>query len=134
MKQMIGLLVLMFTVQPMLAKDDYPLTIKVLSAHYVEKGTFTLAKFNEGAGGSGKAEQEHLMAEASDGNIYELVPENPKDMLLPGIFEAKIEKHGMRVCEPKDNGKCRDVRFKIVGARPTDCINEVVCTLLQMTK
>ena len=82
MKQLIGLLALMFTVQPMLAKDDHPLTIKVLSTHHVEKGTFTLAKFSNNTGGSDKVAQ-HLMAEGSDGNIYELVPENPKDMLLP---------------------------------------------------
>ena len=25
----------------------------------------------------------------------------------------------MKVCEPKDNGKCRDVKFKIVAAEPT---------------
>jgi hypothetical protein len=41
------------------------------------------------------------MAEASDGNTYDLVPENPKDMLLPGTFQAKIEKRDMKVCEPK---------------------------------
>ena len=27
-------------------------------------------------------------------------------MLLPGTFQAKIEKRDMKVCEPKDNGNC----------------------------
>lgn len=62
---------------------------------------------------------EHLTAEGSDGNTYELVPENPNAMLLPGTFIAKIQKRGMKVCEPKDNGKCRDMKFKIIAAQQT---------------
>ena len=122
MKQLLGLLLLTFTVQPMFAKDNYPLSIKVLKTQNIENknGSFSFAKFggNMGAGWSHK-EAEHIMAEASDGNTYELVPDNPKDMLLPGTFQAKIEKRDMKVCEPKDNGKCRDVKFKVVGAEPT---------------
>jgi hypothetical protein len=122
MKQLLGLLLLTFTVQPMFAKDNYPLSIKVLKTQNIENknGSFSFAKFggNMGAGWSHKV-AEHIMAEASDGNTYELVPDNPKDMLLPGTFQAKIEKRDMKVCEPKDNGKCRDVKFKVVGAEPT---------------
>jgi len=122
MKFLLGLVLLAFTVQPMLAKDDYPLTIKVLKTQNIENknGTFSFAKFggNAGAGWSHKV-AEHVMAEGSDGNTYELVPDNPKDMLLPGTFQAKIEKRDMKVCEPKDNGKCRDVKFKVVAAEPT---------------
>jgi len=122
MKQLLGLLLLTFTVQPMLAKDNYPLSIKVLKTQNIENknGSFSFAKFggSMGAGWSHKV-AEHVMAEASDGNTYELVPDNPKDMLLPGTFQAKIEKRDMKVCEPKDYGKCRDVKFKVVGAEPT---------------
>jgi|HubBroStandDraft_5_1064220.scaffolds.fasta_scaffold20137_5 hypothetical protein len=122
MKQLIGLLLLTFTVQPMFAKDDYPLTLKVLKTQNVESknGSFSLAKFG-GATSAGWSHHvsEHVMAEGSDGNTYELVPDNPKDMLLPGSFQAKIERRDMKVCEPKDNGKCRDVKFKIVAAQPT---------------
>jgi hypothetical protein len=104
MKLLLGLLLLTFTVQPMLAKDKYPLTVKVLKTQNVENknGSFSFAKIggNMGAGWSHKV-AEHLMAEASDGNTYDLVPENPKDMLLPGTFQAKIEKRDMKVCEPK---------------------------------
>jgi|SRR5271155_4708232 hypothetical protein len=141
MKRLVGLLLLMFTAQLMLAKDDYPLTINVLSAQNSENknGASTAAKSggNTAADGSDKV-AEHVMAEASDGNTYELAPENPKDMLLPGIFQAKIEKVGIKVCEPKDKGKCREVKFKIVTAQQTlppqqkDCTNEVVCRLLQI--
>ena len=118
MKLLLGLLLLTFTVQPMLAKDKYPLTIKVLSTKNIENkhGSFHLAS-GRAAWTHGVAE--HVMAEASDGNTYELVPDNPKDMLLPGTFQAKIEKRDMKVCEPKDNGNCRDVKFKIVAADPT---------------
>jgi hypothetical protein len=145
MKQLIGLLLLTFTVQLMLANNDYPLTIKVLSTQNAENtnGTFSSAKLggNAGAGssdaGSSDKVAEHVMAEGSDGNTYELAPENPKDMLLPGTFQAKIEKRDMRVCEQKDKGKCRDMKFKIVAAQPTpakqtDCTNQVVCTVLQI--
>lgn len=94
------------------------MNIKVLSTKNIENkhGSFRLAG-TRAAWGHGVAE--HVIAEASDGNTYELVPENPKDMLLPGSFEAKIEKRDMKVCEPKDNGNCRDVKFKIVAAEPT---------------
>jgi hypothetical protein len=141
MKRLVGLLLLMFTAQLMLAKDDYPLTINVLSAQKVENknGASTAAKSggNTGADSSDKV-AEHVLAEASDGNTYELAPENPKDILLPGVFQAKIEKVGIKVCEPKDKGKCREVKFKIVTAQQTiapqqrDCTNEVVCRLLQV--
>src|ERR1035438_1951381 len=117
MKQLIGLLLLTFAVQPMLAKDNYPLTIKVLKTQNIENknGSFSLAKLGGDmrAGWSHKV-TEHVMAEGSDGNSYELVPQNPKDMLLPGKFQAKIEKRDMKVCEPKDNGNCREVKFEIV--------------------
>jgi hypothetical protein len=122
MKLLLGLLLLTFTVQPMLAKDKYPLTVKVLKTQNIENknGNFSFAKFGGtmGAGWSHKV-AEHVMVEASDGNTYELVPDNPKDMLLPGTFQAKIEKRDMKVCEPKDNGNCRDVKFKVVAAEPT---------------
>jgi hypothetical protein len=123
MKQLVGLLLLTFATLPMLAKDDYPLTIKVLKTQNIENkhGRFTFAKIggDMGAGWSHNV-AEHVMAESSDGNTYELVPENPKDMLLPGTFQAKIEKRDMKVCEPKDNGKCRNVKFKVVAAQPTE--------------
>ncbi len=140
MKQLIGLLLLTFTVQLMVAKDDYSLTIKVRSTQSVENnGAFTPAKFDSDGAvvRSGKVAQ-HLTAEGSDGNTYELVSDNPNDRLAPGTFQAKLDKRGLKVCEPKDNGKCQDVRFKIVASKPTpeprqtDCINQVVCTLLQI--
>lgn len=116
------LFLLTLATQPMLAKDDYPLTIKVQSTKNItsEHGSFHLAKVagNMGAAWSHDV-SEHVFAVGSDGNTYELVPENKKDMLLPGTFQAKIERRDMKVCEPKDNGKCRDVKFKIVAAEPT---------------
>jgi len=114
-------LLLTFTL-PMLAKDNYPLTIKVLSTKNLENkhGSFSFAKIGgNAAGGWSHGAAEHVMAEGSDGNTYELMPDNPKDTLLPGTFQAKIEKRDVKVCEPKDNGKCRDVKFKVVAAEPT---------------
>ena len=122
MKQLLGLLVLMFIVETALAKENYPLTIKVVKTQNVENknGTFSFAKIGgtAGAGWSHKV-TEHVMAEGSDGNSYELVPKNPKDMLLPGTFQARIEKRDLKVCVPKDNGKCQDVKFTVVAAEPT---------------
>jgi len=122
MREMIGLLLLTFAVQPMLAKENWPLTVKVLSTENLENahGSFRLA-WGGGAGGAGWAHRvaEHAFIEASDGNSYELVPDNKKDMLLPGTYKAKIEKRDMKICEPKDNGNCREVKFKVVAAVPT---------------
>jgi hypothetical protein len=117
-----ALFLLTLATQPMLAKDDYPLTIKVQNTKNVQNqyGSFHLSKVagNMGAAWSHDV-SEHVIAVSSDGNTYELVPDNKKDMLLPGTFQAKIERRDMKVCEPKDNGKCRDVKFKIVAAEPT---------------
>jgi hypothetical protein len=88
MKQLIGLLLLTVAVQPMFAKDDYPLTIKVLSMQNVENEN---ASGNVGAGWSDKA-AERVMAEGSDGNTYELVPESAKDVLLPGTIPGEDRK------------------------------------------
>jgi len=102
--------------------ENWSLTVKVLSTRNIESehGSFHLSW---GGGGGGGAWQhritEHAFVEGSDGNSYELVPDNPLDMLLPGTYQAKIEKRDMKVCEPKNNGNCRDVKFKIVTAVPT---------------
>jgi hypothetical protein len=129
MRKIIGLLLLTFAVQPMLAKDNWPLTITVLSTKNIEDphGSFHLSWFSSNAGwsqSSGRAGwshriAEHSFVEANNGNSYELQPKNPKDMLLPGTYQAKIEKRDMMVCEPKDNGNCREVRFFVVGAVQT---------------
>jgi len=111
-----------FAVQPMSAKESWPLTVKVLSTQNVEDphGSFHFVKvFGDASAAWSHRVAEHVFVEASDGNSYELVPQNPKDMLLPGTFQAKIEKRDMKVCEPKDKGNCREVKFKIVAAVPT---------------
>jgi hypothetical protein len=129
MRKMIGLLLLTFAVQPMLAKEDWPLTVTVLSTKNIEDphGSFHLSWFSSNAGwsqSSGRAGwshriAEHAFVEANNGNSYELQPKNPKDMLLPGTYQAKIEKRDMEICEPKDNGKCREVKFWVVAAATT---------------
>lgn len=129
MRKLIGLLLLTFVVQPVLAKENWPLTVKVLSTKNIEDphGTFHLSWFSSNAGwsqssgGAGWAHRiaEHAFIEASNGNSYELQPKNPKDMLLPGTYQAKIEKRDMEICEPKDNDKCRDVKFWVVAAAAT---------------
>ncbi len=122
MKQLIGLLLLMFAVQPLFAKDDYPLNIKVLSTKDIQNqhGSFHLTKIagNASAGWTHDS-AEHVFAVGSDGNTYELMPFDKRDMLLPGSFQAKIERRDMKVCEPKGNGKCRDVKFRVVSAEST---------------
>jgi hypothetical protein len=129
MRKMIGLFLLTLAVQPMLAKEDWPLTVTVLSTKNIEDphGSFHLSWFSSNAGwsqSSGRAGwshriAEHAFVEASNGNSYELQPKNPKDMLLPGTYQAKIEKRDIKVCEPKDNGNCREVKFWVVEAVQT---------------
>lgn len=105
-----------------IAKDSWPLTVRVLSTKNLEDphGSFHFTKvFGDASAAWSHRVAEHVFVEASDGISYELVPQNPKDMLLPGTFQARIEKRDMKVCEPKDNGDCRDVKFKIVTAVPT---------------
>jgi hypothetical protein len=127
MKKVLGLLLLTFAVQPLLAKENWPLTVTVLSTKNIEDehGSFHLS-WGGGSGGSSWSHRVHEddFVEASDGNSYDLQPKNPKDMLLPGTYKAKIEKRDMKVCEPKDNGNCREVKFWIVGAVPTARIVE----------
>ena len=122
MRKAIGLLLLTFAVQPMLAKEDWPVNITVLSAKNMEspRSSFNLS-WRGGGGGAfwGHKIAKHAFIEASDGNSYDLVPNNPKDMLRPGTFKARIEKRDMKVCEPKDNGTCWEVKFQIVAAVPT---------------
>ena len=119
---MAGLLLLMLSARSAPAKEDWPLNIKVLNTKNIESehGSFRMS-WGGGSGGAGWAHRvaEHAFVEASDGNSYELTPDNPKDMLLPGTFRTKIEKRDIRVCEPKDNGNCREVKFKIVAAVTT---------------
>ena len=130
MRKMIGLLFLTLAVQPMLAKDNWPLTVKVLSTKNIEDphGSFHLSWFGMSdtrtaysSGGAGWSHRIHEDAfiEADNGNSYDLTPKNPKDMLLPGTYKAKIEKRDVEICEPKDNGKCREVKFWVVAAVPT---------------
>ena len=113
---------LVCTIQPASAKQNWPLTVKVMSTQNIadEHGAFHLS-WGGGSGGSGWAHRvrEHAFVEASDGNNYELQPQNMKDMLLPGSYQAKIEKRDMKICEPKDNGNCREVKFVILAASPT---------------
>ena len=122
MRRVVGLLLVALCVRPTLASENWPLTIKVLSTKNIENehGSFRMS-WGGGAGGAGWSHRiaEHAFVEASDGNSYELVPNNPKDMLLPGTFKAKIERRDMKVCELKDNGNCREVKFKIVAGVPT---------------
>jgi hypothetical protein len=117
-----ALLVLVFSIQPMLANENWPLTVKVLSTKNIEDphGSFHLS-WGGGGGGSSWTHRVHedAFVEADDGNSYDLTPKNPKDMLLPGTYKAKIEKRDMKICELKDNGKCREVKFWITGAVPT---------------
>lgn len=123
------LLLLLLGAQPMLAKENWPLTVKVLSTKNIEDphGTFHLSWFSSNAGwsqssgGAGWSHRvaEHAFIEADNGNSYELQPKNPKDMLLPGSYKAKIEKRDMEICESKDNGKCREVKFFVVAAATT---------------
>lgn len=125
----IFLFFLMFSFQPMQAEDVWPLTIRVLNTKNIanEHGSFHIGwGGGSGAGSWAHRIAEHVFVEANDGNSYELVPNKNKDMLLPGTFKAKIEKRGMKVCEPKDNGKCREVKFVIVAAEPTMSKNKSV--------
>ncbi len=120
---------LLLVAHPIMAHENWPLTVKVLSTKNIEDphGTFHLSFSSTSAGFGGSSGHagwvhrvhEHVFVEADNGNSYELQPKNPKDMLLPGTYKAKIEKRDMMVCETKDNGNCRDVKFYVVEAVPT---------------
>jgi hypothetical protein len=122
-------LILMFLVPSLSAKENWRLSVTVLSTQNIEDphGTFHLSWFSSNAGwsqssgGAGWAHRitEHAFIEADNGNSYELQPKNPKDILLPGAYKAKIEKRDMEICEPKDNGNCREVKFFVIAATTT---------------
>src|ERR1035437_3029229 len=107
---------------PMVANENWPLTVKVLNTKSIEDphGSFHLSWGSFGGGSSWTHRvHEDAFVEADNGNSYDLTPKNPKDMLLPGTYKAKIEKRDMNVCVPKDTGKCREVKFWITSAVPT---------------
>jgi hypothetical protein len=130
-----GALLLLFLIQSSPAKENWPLSVKVLSAHDIaaQYGSFHFGLFHLGDSRTDTTSSsaawshqvsDHVFVEASDQNSYELVPKNRKDMILPGVYKAKIEKRDVMICEPKDNGKCREVRFFVVAAEPTATANE----------
>jgi len=128
-KKMFCLFLLAFAIHPLLAKENWPLTVKVLSTKNIEDphGSFHLSWFSSNAGwsqssgGAGWSHRiaEHAFIESSDGNSYELQPKNPKDMLIAGTYKAKLERRDLEICEPKDNGNCRDVKFWVVASATT---------------
>jgi len=124
------LLVFAIAVFPAFAKENWPLTVKVLSTESIEDphGSFHLSWFgssgknySQNSGGAGWSHRiaEHAFIESSDGNSYELQPKNPKDMLIAGTYKAKLERRDLEICEPKDNGNCRDVKFWVVASATT---------------
>lgn len=57
-----------------------------------------------------------ITAKDQTGITFLLSPENRKDMLLPGIYQARIARRRILVCVTKDNGKCRDLKFHVLSA------------------
>ena len=125
----IALLLLSCAVQPVLAKETWPLTVRVMSTKNIEdpNGSFHMSWFGNNAGllansgGAGWSHRiaEHAFIEASDGNSYELQPKNAKDLLIAGTYKAKLERRDLEICEPKGNGSCRGVKFWVVASATT---------------
>jgi len=106
---------LLFTGRLAVAKDKdlYNMTITVLSTKNVESkyesGSSSASVF--GAGGAldggarssyGHAVAKHVFAISSDGNSYDLVPEDSRDFLAPGKYPAYLTKPGYDSRRSKD--------------------------------
>jgi hypothetical protein len=119
------------------AKDRYTLTITVLSTKNIESQFETGSSAAHGVGSFsgarssyGHSVSRHVVAVGSDGNRYDLAPENPKDFLVPGEYPAYLTTRGMIVgapevcssgwgseipCSKQNPNKHRNVKFNVVG-------------------
>jgi hypothetical protein len=125
---------------PALAKDHYTITITVLSTKNItseyESGSsrnrgyaFQTGSSSSGHSSYGHVVSKHVLAIGSDGNSYDLSPQDPKDFLIPGRYPAYFTKRWMVVggpqvcssafhdeapCTISDPSKHRDIKFTIV--------------------
>ena len=100
------------------AKDD-GLTATVLSAENVQS-KYASWSFDRFGGGGGHRVSKHVIVECSDGNTFDLVPKNQKDLILPGTYPARLEKRDLIIFLPKIKGKgYNEVKLNVVSVQPT---------------
>lgn len=122
------------------AKDRYTLTISVLSTKSVESqyesgssGARGVGNFSGARSSYGHSVSRHIVAVGSDGNLYDLAPQDPKDFLVPGEYPAYLTTRGMVVgapavcssgwgnevpCSKQNPNKHRNMKLNIVGVEP----------------
>jgi hypothetical protein len=126
-------LVLLLLAQLAAAKDTYTMTITVVSTKNVTSEYETeraAANSDNSRSWRGHTVNRHVVAVGSDGNVYDLTPQDPKDFLIPGKYPAYVTSRGMVVggpesctsffgnelpCSKPTSNKHRKIKFNIVS-------------------
>jgi hypothetical protein len=136
--------VLLLLSATVVAKDHYTITITVLSTKNITSeyengssrnggGAFQIGSIGSGTSSGrssyGHAVSRHVLAVGSDGNSYDLSPQDARDFLIPGNYPAYFSSRGMVVggpqvcsspfhdeapCSKNDPSKHHNMKFAIV--------------------
>jgi hypothetical protein len=128
---------LLLMAPPASAEDHYTLTITVTSTKNVESqyesgssAARGVGNFSGARSSFGHSVTRHILAVGSDGNLYDLTPQDPKDFLIPGDYPAYLTTRGMVVggpqvcssgwgsevpCAKQNPKKHRKIKLNIVG-------------------
>jgi hypothetical protein len=121
--RMIALSVALFAAVSVVAKKEYPITLTVEEGknETAEHGSasFRFSGANAG-GGWGHRVTKHIYAIGSDGNVYDLVPKDQRDQILPGNYPARLEKRDIVLCVPKPKSGTYEVKMIVVDVKRAD--------------
>ena len=98
------------------AKHSYPVTLTVVSeANVANKNiSFSVVHLFRGLrGGLTHGVTTYVVATGTDGNAYELVPENKKVVVLPGEYSSRFDGKQMIILRDK-----KEVKMRIVDVKP----------------
>jgi hypothetical protein len=119
----IALSVALFAAVSVVAKKEYPLTLTVEggkneTAEHAS-ASFRISGANSG-GGWGHKVTKHVYAIGSDGNLYDLVPKDQRDLILPGSYPARLEKRDIVLSVPKPKSGTYEVKMIVVDVKPAN--------------
>ena len=98
------------------AKHSYPITLTVFSeSNQTNKNiSFSVGSFFHSlSGGLAHGVTTYVLATGTDGNAYQMVPENRKVEVIPGAYPARFDGKEMIILRDK-----HEVKLKIVDVGP----------------
>jgi hypothetical protein len=99
---------------------DYPLALTVQEESNITSQHPTLHfGFAGGNGGGffGNGVTKHVFATGSDNNAYDLVPQNRKDVVLPGTYQARFDGRLIHILVDKHELKMSIIEVKPLSAK-----------------